>query len=222
MWKKYKDFPIEANEKGEIRNFNTKKIRKPTVSKRGYLVFTSHSNGKQHLLYLHRVVAELFIKNPNNHNCVNHIDGNKQNPRKDNLEWCTHKENTYKAYHTQNLIKKYTCKCCKKEFFISGRKKVDNICATCYNKIKQEENKLLVLNDKINKRKLIIQNIKSLSNNTRNSLYRYYIAHKDIFELWSLGNTKIEIAKEIGCTRQNIDKIINNLTFLYNTSFNFS
>lgn len=42
---------------------------------------------------LHRVVAELFIPNPDNKPCVDHIDGNKHNNRADNLRWVTHKEN---------------------------------------------------------------------------------------------------------------------------------
>lgn len=59
----------------------------------GYLQMTTH-------LYLHRLVAKLFIPNPDNLPVVNHKDGDKTNNCVDNLEWVTQSENVRKAYET--------------------------------------------------------------------------------------------------------------------------
>lgn len=48
--------------------------------------------GKKSFL-IHRLVAKLFVCNPDNKPEVNHLDFNRKNPKYDNLEWCTRKEN---------------------------------------------------------------------------------------------------------------------------------
>ena len=52
-----------------------------------------YKNKKSRLLYLHRIVAEAFIPNPNNYPEVDHLDRNGLNNIPNNLRWCTHKEN---------------------------------------------------------------------------------------------------------------------------------
>lgn len=49
---------------------------------------------------LHRIVAETFVPNPLGLPQVNHIDGNRENNRADNLEWVTASRNMSHAYST--------------------------------------------------------------------------------------------------------------------------
>lgn len=74
------------------------KILRYARDKRGYCRTSLTLNGKSTTLIVHRIVAQTFIPNLDNKPQVNHIDGNKENNNVKNLEWCTAKENTKKAF----------------------------------------------------------------------------------------------------------------------------
>lgn len=65
------------------------RILKQHLSKCGYLQVPL--NGKQQ--YVHRLVAEAFILNPDNKETVNHKNEDKTDNRLENLEWMTRREN---------------------------------------------------------------------------------------------------------------------------------
>jgi hypothetical protein len=50
--------------------------------------------------YIHRLVAQTYIPNPENKATVNHMDGNKANNMLCNLEWATRSENVQHACDT--------------------------------------------------------------------------------------------------------------------------
>lgn len=70
------------------------KILRNKVNDSGYVVIilVGYDNKKKSH-YLHRIVAETFIPNPQNLPVINHKDENKLNNHVSNLEWCTQKEN---------------------------------------------------------------------------------------------------------------------------------
>lgn len=68
-------------------------ILNPLKSSNGYLKFTLSLNGKTKQMLIHRLVAIVFIPNPENKPTVNHKFGNKWDNRASVLEWNTHAEN---------------------------------------------------------------------------------------------------------------------------------
>ena len=96
IWKKvlnYDDY--EASNFGNVRSLKKRKpkILKPSISSSGYLQVILCRNGKTKNYFIHRLVAEAFIKKTNNYNEINHLDENKKNNKVENLEWCNRKEN---------------------------------------------------------------------------------------------------------------------------------
>lgn len=55
----------------------------------GYMLYGLRKDKKRKNHYIHRMVAEAFLDNPNNYPVVNHIDYNRKNNKVENLEWCT-------------------------------------------------------------------------------------------------------------------------------------
>lgn len=72
---------------------------------KGYRVIRLMDNMKGRTFYVSRIVAKVFIPNPENKEEVNHKNGVVSDNRVENLEWCTPKENVRHAFAT-GLCKK--------------------------------------------------------------------------------------------------------------------
>lgn len=80
------------NKKKTKRN-KKEKILKLRFDKDGYYRIGLCKNNKKIYYFVHRLVAQTFISNPNNLPVVNHKNENKKDNRVENLEWCTIKYN---------------------------------------------------------------------------------------------------------------------------------
>jgi predicted DNA binding protein len=89
----------EVSSEGRIRNTRTGTIYKLARNKKGYLqvCLTTGTRSSRQAIRVHRAVAETFLVKEHEEYVVNHKDGNKENNRVDNLEWCSLSENTLHA-----------------------------------------------------------------------------------------------------------------------------
>lgn len=77
------------NWNGAIAN-HSEKILKPRINSYGYERVSLRDGKSTKELFIHRLVAQAFIPNPNKYPEINHKDENPLNNHVDNLEWCTH------------------------------------------------------------------------------------------------------------------------------------
>jgi hypothetical protein len=91
---------LKADKDGALLSseYRIVRVRVHTKSGRVYANFTWRGFTKSVLI--NRIVALRFHPNPNRLPQVNHIDGNKENNAKSNLEWATGSENELHAHRT--------------------------------------------------------------------------------------------------------------------------
>ena len=101
----WKDVPdtktrLQVSDLGRIRSFMRKEegnILKATEDTKGYLRLNVTIDRQRRCYKVHRLVAQMFLSNPDDKKQVNHIDGNKGNNAASNLEWVTNEENARHA-----------------------------------------------------------------------------------------------------------------------------
>ena len=87
---------------GHIKSVKTGKLLSESVNQYGYkrVTLCSINNGKRkyYSARVHRMVAEMFLPNPDGLPQVNHLDGDKSNNAVTNLEWCDQSHNMRHAF----------------------------------------------------------------------------------------------------------------------------
>ena len=107
IWKDIRGYEglYSINNYGVIMS-KTGRIKKTSISNSGYHMVMLFKNCKHDNRYIHRLVAESFIPNPDNKPQVNHVDEYKSNNHVSNLEWMTAKENVNHGTRTQRSSKR--------------------------------------------------------------------------------------------------------------------
>ena len=82
---------------GKVWSYKRQKFLVPIADGRGYLYVNLYKDGESKICYVHRLVAEVYLPNPNNLPEIDHIDNCKTHNYLNNLQWITHRDNSRKS-----------------------------------------------------------------------------------------------------------------------------
>jgi len=102
IWKTIEEFPnYEVSNMGRIYSKKSNIYLKPMKNRDGYLKVALYINNKRHFKFVHQLVGQAFIPNPNNYTEINHLDLDKTRNTVDNLEWSSR---THNIQHSHGKI----------------------------------------------------------------------------------------------------------------------
>jgi len=103
-WKDVTGFEglYQVSNMGRVKSFCQDKIHgqilRPWHDNNGYLKVNLYRDGKCKTMYVHRLVAKAFLPRQPGKDEINHKSGVRDDPRPENLEWCTAGENLLHCY----------------------------------------------------------------------------------------------------------------------------
>ena len=155
---------------GFVRNDKNNKLLKDNISKGYHRVNLTHK-GEQRQFLIHRLVASVFIPNPDNKPEVNHKNGDKSCNYDYNLEWVTGRENMKHAFSNKLNVRK------KKHNVTISKETIHEIC-----KILESNTDLTFIG---------IGNLFGLNRNTISNIY-HGATHRDISKYYNISNYEIK------------------------------
>jgi len=89
-WREIEGYPgYMISNHGRVWSCKLKRVLESPISKDGYYRIGLWRNQVCKKFFVHRLVANAFIPNPDNKPVINHLDGNKLNNLYTNLDWDT-------------------------------------------------------------------------------------------------------------------------------------
>lgn len=194
-YKIIKDGYLQIFENGRVFFINKRgeKVEARHIKNNGYLSIAVLIGDTQKVFYVHRLLAEAFVPNPEKKDKVVLLDNNRENISLDNIAWMTHGElikYNYKKKINDPYKRKITVKCKK-----CGRKTnaKSGYCRSCEKKRRQEQ-----------KRKKRKDSVKHLVNHIETLTARQQVIVLLRYEGYSVN----EIAEKVGVTTQAIQKTL--------------
>lgn len=78
---------------GKVWSYRSQRFLRPSLDKNGYCRVNLTKQNKSQTFYIHRLVAEAYIPNPDGLPQINHKDEDKTHNYINNLEWVSCKDN---------------------------------------------------------------------------------------------------------------------------------
>ena len=106
IWKQLGEYDgvFYISEYGDVFNSLTGNHIHQWVNNNGYKYTDLNYKGKRYRWLIHRLVATVFIPNPNNFPIVLHLDNNPLNCHISNLKWGTYSDNNKQAVKEGRMI----------------------------------------------------------------------------------------------------------------------
>lgn len=97
------DYGYYVSDRGRIWSGRSQKFLKPKrLDRHGHVGLTIRNGDKPSYKYLHRLIAEEFIPNPDNLPVVRHLNDDPRDNHVDNLAWGTQRDNMYDCIENGN------------------------------------------------------------------------------------------------------------------------